>query len=267
MQRPTIWLLIFQMTGIGSSGPLWALMYLSFSPTIAQSSLRNLQQASYVTTNMPLVIILEIVLGYLLPAVAMILPSPTRLSYDSKQTALILWNIFPLLIFTIQTTLAKVVPNLMRARVLKTGEEIKSRQHLAATRWMYAIALTCSFASHVAILTISFSTVWLPMLWREIYIANLSPARLFMPPVNFSVGQTVGDGVRSFMLWDQVFGYATVGLVMLLQLQNALRSTGRSFYWLGSVLAALLGSIVLGPGSSCLILSWIRDEILFEAPK
>ncbi|KAI0892648.1 hypothetical protein F4806DRAFT_499762 [Annulohypoxylon nitens] len=262
--RPATWLTIFQMTGIGCAGPIWALMYLRQSPTVAPCSPQSLQHASSVAPDTPPVIILGLLFGYLLPAAAMAIPAPTRLTYDSKQVALVLWNIFPLLVFAFQASLNAVIPKKVTVtESSKTRGKPEAKQHLASTRWMYATAFVFSFASHISILAVSISTVWLPMLWQESYIADLSPVRLFIPPLSLTVGQTVGDGVQSFMMWDQVFGYGTVSIVMLLQLQNASRSTGKSFSWFKSVGAVLLGSAIVGPGNACLIISWLRDEMLF----
>ena len=74
----------------------------------------------------------------------------------------------------------------------------------------------------------------------------------------------MGDGVRSFLLWVQAFGFPTVILVMILQLRTAVIARGLPTSWMKSVGLAGSTSCVAGSGSACLALSWLRDEILFD---
>ena len=78
-----------------------------------------------------------------------------------------------------------------------------------------------------------------------------------------SKGETVRDGVRSFFLWDQVFGYSAFMLVMAMQLRTAVVARGLPTNWGKVVGLAVLILVIAGPGSACLALSWLRDEMLF----
>lgn len=76
-------------------------------------------------------------------------------------------------------------------------------------------------------------------------------------------GKTVGNGVRSFFLWDQVFEFPIVILVMMLELRIAAVSRGSLFSLPKLLGLSVLITLVAGPGSASLALSWLRDEILF----
>ncbi|PLB49060.1 hypothetical protein P170DRAFT_475386 [Aspergillus steynii IBT 23096] len=102
-----------------------------------------------------------------------------------------------------------------------------------------------------------------------LYVKELSPGSIFLPPVGPGPqALTPGDGVRGFLLWDQVAGYSTVLVVVLLEFRSAFaasrgfrgnKASTLSAWIIGAVGVGL--SLVLGPGCACLIGSWTRDEI------
>jgi hypothetical protein len=191
----------------------------------------------------------------------MSLPSPHVLSYDSKQVVIAVWNVFPIVTLVIVATFAAVAPKESRKQPESLSE--LSRRHITTVRWVYAPALVFSFCSHIAVSAVSASTRLFPTLFRPEYLADLNPSMVFVPPIAVVMGETVGDGTRSFMLWDQLIGYATIGLFMLVQLSNAFTVTGKSFSWPKAVVASLLCWAITGGGSTCLLISWMRDEALY----
>jgi len=51
-----------------------------------------------------------LILGYLLPAVMMALPSPDLVSNDFQQLALVAWNLFPVLVYVVMQVFQYVLP-------------------------------------------------------------------------------------------------------------------------------------------------------------
>ncbi|KAI9164133.1 Epoxide hydrolase aurD [Paramyrothecium foliicola] len=255
---PTLWALSFQMAAIGCTGWIWALAFITASPTtsvpISRSSLR---QASVSSPGMVFSVLTSLSVGFIAPAIVMALPSPDLTSIDFKQKALVTWNVFPVWLFVLLKASSLLFPT-------KQGSNfVQPKQHLRAVRWVNAITLAISSTMHVAIWAISLSTVLFPMLFSSNYAQQLSPASIFIPKPNIAGGDTVGDGVWSFFFWDQVAGYPSIAIAMLLQLRAAMVSSGASFSWTKAVGSAILGSLILGPGSVCLAISWVRDEILY----
>ncbi|KAL8886472.1 MAG: hypothetical protein Q9215_005829 [Flavoplaca cf. flavocitrina] len=113
------------------------------------------------------------------------------------------------------------------------------------------------------ILAGSISTLLFPALFNPKYVTELGPASVFLPPISIDRGDSVGAGFRSFFLWDQAAGYPVMIMVMIMQLRTAYMSRGVSTSWAKMIGSAVLISLVAGPGSACLALSWWRDEILF----
>ncbi|PTU21755.1 hypothetical protein P175DRAFT_0434760 [Aspergillus ochraceoroseus IBT 24754] len=229
--------------------------YLSVLTGIYVDSARRSQSGR---TTIPI----GLILGYLLPAVAMALPSPGVVSNDFQQLALVAWNLFPALVYVSMQVFHYVL--------LLAGGDGEKYATTASTRRttlriVYAVSLWISFAVHMGLLSISLTTVLFPTLWAPETLDDFHPARLLIPPVAVTPTRTVGDGVLSFFLWDQLFGYIVGILVAWSQLRTVL--VARGWYhqrWAGTkVLVGIVGGVLIaGPGSVCLGLNWVRDELL-----
>ncbi|KAL2834226.1 hypothetical protein BDW59DRAFT_168571 [Aspergillus cavernicola] len=267
--KPTLWLLLFQVGAIGPTGFIWALAY-TMSPTVQLNlPFDLLQQSSLVSSPATIWLLLPAsIVGYLLPAVFMCLPSssstaqPPLVSNTFQQFAIIIWNIYPVLILA---SLYLIRPALSSSTTT-ASINAKKTTHIKAIRITTLLTLLLSSAFHISIIGLSLSTVLFPSLFQPHSINQLSPSAIFLPPLSPGPqALTPGDGVRGFLLWDQVVGYATVMVVVLLELRSALVSV-QAWGWgqgwkVGGVAVGV--SLVLGPGSACLVGSWLRDEILF----
>lgn len=249
---------------MGCTGFLWALAYTASSPTMSKSLSSNaLQSASLVSPPMTLLILPALVLGYVIPAICMALPSPGIVTTDSQQLAIVTWNLFPLLVLVILKCFGACSPMLSSTRIDRPARS--PQEHLQVVRLVSCASLAMSSAVHIGVSAVSISTVLFPALFNAKYAQELSPASLFLPPTSITQASTVGDGVRSFLLWDQVFGYPVIILIGMLQLRTAVISRGLLTSWMKSLGLVVLTSCVAGPGSACLALSWLRDEILFDS--
>ena len=191
----------------------------------------------------------------------MALPSPKIVTNNFQQMALVSWNLFPLLVFGILKFLGVLVP--VFSRWQSDRPALSPQEHLRLVRLVSFASLIVSAAVHIAVVTISISSVLFPALFDAKAVEDLSPVSIFLPPISIRRGETVGDGVRSFFLWDQASGYPIMIIVMMLQLRTAATSRGMSTSWEKLFGFAALVTFVAGPGSACLALSWLRDETLF----
>lgn len=211
---------------------------------------------------MTLLILPALVFGYVIPAVCMALPSPEIVTENFQQLAVVTWNLFPLLVLVIFKFFRTCVPIFSSWR---NDQPATSRhEHLRAMRLVSGVSLALSSAVHIGISALSISTVLFPTLFNAKYAHELNPASLILPPISIIQGSTVGDGVRSFLLWDQLFAYPVVMLVGMLQLRTAAIARGHPTSWMKSLGLVFLISCVAGPGSAYLALGWLRDEILFD---
>jgi hypothetical protein len=266
--RATLWATLFQLCTIASLGWVWALILVTSSPLTSPAASRNdLATASLANPQLVKLVPFALAVGYILPAALMGLPSPSVVSNSFQQWALVAWNVYPLLSHVVlKAYLAVFGKNDDAAPRASSEKQAKSPQqssHLSSIRFATGVTLALSFAVHAAVLGVSISTVLFPNLFSTPYVSQLSPTSLFAPPLAISSGSTVGDGLRSFFLWDQVAGYLAMHLASLVQLQNAARVSKKSFSWVKAIGITTAVSIVAGPGSACLLVSWLRDEMLF----
>lgn len=281
MPRPTLWLTLFQIGSVGATSFIWALVYTFGSPT-AQASIEPqvLQSSSLISSlDYAWLLVPALALGYALPAFLMALP-PTLVSNTFTQYALAAWNMYPAVVLALLYLLHAVSGRFIRRPAAERGASIPAEaktptkqaatSHLRAVRAISMIALIFSSTMHLFIVGISTTTLVFPAIFQPAYLNELSPRAIFLPPVAPGPqALTPGDGTRGFLLWDQVAGYSTVLVVMLLELRGAFKAAhglgskaSTPSAWIIGTLATGL-SLVLGPGSACLVASWARDEILF----
>ncbi|KGO77078.1 hypothetical protein PITC_006860 [Penicillium italicum] len=257
--RTMLWLLLFQLTATACTGSFWALWHITASPLIGENvSLPELQRRSMAASWPLLLVFPSLAVGYVLPAVAMALPSPTIVSNDFQQLALVAWNVFPFNVFLVHQALRVIFPS-------SPATSISASAHRKAIRILSVVSMLVSFTVHVVLSSISLTTLLFPSLWAPGFISDFLPAALVIPPVSFTRGTTVGDGVRSFLLWDQVFGYMVAILIAWLQLHTVLVARGKRLGWVKSVVWIVGGAAIAGPGSVCLAINWTRDEFLLNS--
>lgn len=206
-------------------------------------------------------------IGFCVPAVAMGLPSPLIVSNGFQQWALVTWNMFPLnvlLILKAFNVMGLTVDNQQPAYGNGKYENGSfSQEYLRSVRIVRVISLTLSVAGHLGIISISIAATLFPTVFHSMYRQELTPQSLFVPPTLINHGRTVGDGVRSFLLWDQIGGYSVLLFVALLQLRSATRATGAKFNWLKAIIATTLSLCAIGPGSTYVGIGLLYDELLF----
>ncbi|KAL2171726.1 hypothetical protein VTG60DRAFT_1723 [Thermothelomyces hinnuleus] len=286
---PTIWFFVFGAAAIGASGAAWALAYTAASSltTSPSASADDLRRGSLVDSPRAAALLLPAtVLGYVVPVILMGLPSPTVVSDEFRQWSIVLWNTFPLLMLVIVAAAKRVLEATVppsSSSGSASDNKPPARAHLRVVRWVAAVSAAVGFALHVAVATVSVSTALFPALFNDKHARAIAPRALAAPPLSLPRGDTVGDGIRAFMYWDQAVGYSLVLLVFLAQLRNALRAvsvsappsgsasasayerSGRTWTWTwtGLVAASAASSLLLGPGTTVIAASWLRDEVLF----
>ncbi|KAH8433862.1 uncharacterized protein LDX57_011499 [Aspergillus melleus] len=279
--KPTLWLTLFQIGSVGATSFIWALAYTMRSPTThAILEPQVLQISSLISClDYAWLLVPALLLGYVLPAFLMGLP-PTLVSNTFTQYALAAWNMYPAVVSVLLYLLRTVFARFIRRPAAEHGEStlVKAKSptreaetsHLHAVRVTTIATLVLSSTMHLFIVGLSITTLLFPSIFKPAYVNELSPRAIFIPPVAPGPrALTPGDGVRGFLLWDQVAGYSTVLLVVLLELRGALKAAQglgskapTPSAWIIGALGVGL-SLVLGPGSACLVASWARDEILF----
>lgn len=246
--------------GAATIGPFYAIVYVTVSPFASKIPLSRQAQESLTLASSTWLLPISLAIGFIVPSVLMALPSTSLVSNGFQQMAIVSWNLFPILVYFVHTVLNATSTFL---GVSAKTEMPSSAQHLSAVRFAYTCALIVSSGTHVAISSLSLTTVMFPVLFREEYARALSPRALLVPPTSWATVASLGEGVRSFLLWDQIFAYSTLLLLGYMQVSRSMgkiRSTGRPTWTAGLMAISIL---MIGPGSTFLALNWVRDESLF----
>lgn len=272
--RPLFWLMMFQGMAIGCVSPAWILTFLVSSPlfmsTDSSGSAPPLRSAKALSAAAPARILsvpLALALGYLFPALLMALPSPGSVSNAFQQKAVAVWNVFPIWVASIHKLLELAFSLVSGAAdPASTGTALASQQHkshLVAVRLTNTIAMALSAGAHITFVLLSVSTSLFPAIFAKPFLTHLTPAALFAPPIAIQSAKTVGDGVRSFMLWDQAVGYTAVLAFFSYQFLCAAKAAGFEVRGLVAGVSAAISALIIGPGATAVGVSWARDELLF----
>jgi len=254
MNSATIWLLLFQLTAIGTSGPWFVLQRIS-GPQGPDSS-------NYAAANLDAIraLPLSVLTSYVLLTAAMALPSsgPRALVSPSvQQVAIATWNVFPLFIALSQAAFQAIFAVFASP---PSSPAPKRAAAISAIRRSYALAGALCLASHIAALTLTFSTVLFPALFTPSSARLLHPGTVFRLPFSHAAVPSLGAGALQFMQWDVVVGFAAVlvpAVTAYLRLQAAERKV-ESLVTL--ILKVLIAVVVLGPGVALLGLRWLEIE-------
>ncbi|KAI1387735.1 uncharacterized protein F4822DRAFT_291238 [Hypoxylon trugodes] len=265
--KPSVWWFIFAVVAIGFSGSLWGVFCLATSPLLSTSiGLQALQESSLIQSPRAATLLpFATYIGFIGSMILMSLPAPSMVSYDFRQWAIVIWNLFPL-------TMSAIVHGgdyLLNAIFPASRREPDREAHLRVVKLLGISSIVLGFAMHVAVLTVSLSAVLFPAIFAPGYAELLHPLSVAVPPFAIVKGQTPGDGIWSFVVWDQVFGFSFVMLVFLAQLQNAMRFSDQfgSFSWIKMSIICLISSFLIGPGATIMGVSWARDRVLYGLGK
>lgn len=207
-----------------------------------------------------------VLIGYILPTILMALPAPEIISQNSKVTAIVVWQFFPVWT-SICTFMGKVA---FASTKPYASQSDALRRQIACLRTVYKLALAISVPAHIATWTLSFSTVLFPGLFEAHTVEAFHPSNVIIPPNPFGAikAESVAQGAHWFLQYD----YLITSLVYLIwamvsrygQNVKCVRSETRRF-GIGSILDVTARCVVLGPMAAALTLLWDRDEIGFAS--
>lgn len=203
---------------------------------------------------------LSMLTGFIVPTVAMSLSYPAVLSLDAKVAAILVWQIFPILVYVSgifwKTVLGSSITSASRTGVAK---------QLGYLRFTYAFALVVSATAHIAGLALSVSAVVAPNVFADVAAQGISPTMLFVPNLSPATKQVadIAAGSLNFIQWDYAIGslaHLIWAMAITAPTRNA-RNAVKSDFSLGNVVVDLVvRSIFLGPLVATLTLVWERDE-------
>lgn len=256
--------MLFQLTAIATSGPWFLAAYFSISPLVDINPPLPRYLSSHLAEPTEILLVpVSAVIGYIIPVVLMSLRSPSVISNTAKQLSIALWNVFPLTMTIIQTASRPMMSSIRRAPGSDKARKPPSPgDFLWAVRICYAFSFVFSCTCHVGVAAVSGISVLFPMILAPHYASAFRPGKVLIPPLSGMAVSSFGEGDLSFMKWDQMIGYACILLYTCVTLRRAQAKLGVRGSW-GLYAGIVGGCVVAGPGSTVLVISWAKDELLF----
>jgi hypothetical protein len=238
---------------MGTSGPWFVLLALPFAnppPSLSNSNLDFVR-----------VLPLSIITGYFLPLIAMAIPSSgsrALVSPELQQIAVVAWNVFPLFL-----TLSQYIFQVLQISGFSADRNQSTsngKAALSALRVTYAFAFLTALATHIATLTIIFSTILFPSLFSPSAIGSLHPTAIFRIPLSHSTVPSLGDGAIQFLQWDLLVGSATILISTVISYHHTQKLNGKHGDLVNMTLKTLIAAVIVGPGATLMGLRWLEDE-------
>lgn len=250
--RASIFGLVAQLFTFAISASLYCGLHLWFSPVSVQPKPERIVAPETVVRVLPFIF----VVGYIIPCVGVILPTPGVISVDAKQVLIALWQPFPGYVSLLAFVAHLLLPHRYSSSISK---RIALRIFYSASFWLAAI-------THAVGWGVALTSVLLPALFNEKIVHALHPREVFgvtWPSSDFRV-TSLAEGVHVFLQWDFLIGCHAV--LLWAAVQNALaqrRITGR-VNWFGLATTVVGCETLFGPVAAAVHLMRLRDELLLQ---
>lgn len=265
-----LWGILMQNYAFGVIIPLYLLIHLSTSPTVSSNDPNDFHIDLPNLSSIPF----SMAIGYILPTVLAALPSPSVISFDRKQSFLAIWQMFPLWVQLLQLALPCLIVTFYPLLSRKPLSPRPGRQELGALRGAYVFMLTIAASTHIATLTLLFTSTFFPALFATPFIGVFNPANVFWP-VTISVSHqmsSIGSGAMLMIQYDEIIGSVAVVLWALFLLTTALHRSASQAGIAGSTTAAwavvfdlVTFTALVGPLGYAVVAIWGRDELVFAS--
>jgi len=221
-------------------------LHLWTSPTVAGTQPGKL----LVYLLQAILVPFSVSIGYVVPVVLLILPSPSPVTLEAKQIST-LWNIYPIVVSAISFTLS-----IIGSAIFSHG--LNKKNTLSSTRLVYAFAFYLATITHVASWSISLSSLLFPSLYSSEILPDLHPAKVFLPI--FSHEATPWPlGMHRLLQWDNFVGSSGILAWATVLLLNAFQATGGKSH-ISLLLKVPFLVATSGFVGAAAVLQWERDE-------
>ena len=256
---------IFQNITYSVTVPLWIFLHLLTSPVAKGGS-----HANTIVSVSPLdlkILPFSIILGYILPAILMGLPSPSVVSTVQRQRLIALWQPFPIWCVIIQT----IISTALGGRAKNHDSQARNwNSYLKAAQGVYTFVTALCVVTHlpVLLLTILPQSVFPATSHHLQYLSAQSFSWVYVPYLPSLSHQvpSFAAGVHLFLQWDLYIGGTALLMWGILLERNttaekvALGGKGES--WARLLSRVTLRMVLAGPVGSLAMLLWERDSIV-----
>ncbi len=255
----TIWGLAMQKVSFAVTMPIYMAIHLSTSPTVSSHKASEFIFDISELAGIPF----SMLIGYIIPAVLLALPSPSVLTFDQKQAFVATWQVFPIWVGLLQQILPPIMSRCGATSIHPSRHGHASLRWISIARVVYTILLLFSGAIHISTVTLIASSGFFPGLFKLRHTFDFS--RVFMPASTSASTKmpSIGSGALQLLQYDFFVGSTAFAIWTSTLLLNTNRDG--SFLWrcLTQAFGFMLLTAVVGPFGYAIACIWSRDELIF----
>lgn len=255
----TFWGLTMQKVSFAVTMPVYMAMHLSTSPTISSHKPSDFLFDVSELASIPL----SMLIGYIVPAILLALPSPSVLGLDLKQAFMATWQVFPIWVALLQQILPSVMSRCGITSKNPTYQEDVKLRWISTARVVYMLLLFFSGAIHISTITLIASSEFFPGLFQPEH--PFDALRVFMP-ISASASTkmpSIGSGALQLLQYDCFVGFAAFAIWTSTLLLNRYRNGSSLWRWLAQAFGFILLTAVVGPSGYAIACISTRDELVF----
>ena len=255
----TLWGLAMQKVSFAVTMPIYGAIHLSTSPTLSSHTSSDFLCDVSELASIPL----SMLIGYIVPAILLALPSPSVLGFDPKQALMATWQVFPIWVGLVQQILPFILSRCGVAVKHPTYHKHTSRQWISTARIVYIVLFFFAGAVHISTLTLTASSAFFPGLYKVEHPFNLSmvflPASI-SPSVKIS---SIGSGALQLLQYDFFVGSLAFSIWASTLLLRTEGNDNFVWRWLTQMFGFILTTALVGPFGYAIACIWHRDELVF----
>jgi hypothetical protein len=243
------------------TAPSYFLLHLlttSASGTGSAPTAQGISVAPAFAASIPL----ALTFGYVLPTMALMLPAPSVVSYDTHQMISAAWQVFPIYIAVLQI----VTQETLRALFPSMRVALEASRSKAALRAAYIYGIACAAWGHIGVTSLWMMHGLIPSLFARSF-PSLSAC--FVPKAFWLRDARrikKGEAATLLLQWDEVCGslatFVWASALLWGGMSKTKRTSGLSV--VAAVMACLAAVGLLGPCGAAVAMIWARDEMVWN---
>jgi hypothetical protein len=284
--------IIFQNISFTITVPIWLVLHILTSPVAKPFPGSHANSVLLVSTLDLKILPISIILGYLIPTVLMVLPSPSITSPFEHQRYIALWQPFPVWCIVIQMSIRYIVSTVAGKTSNKDGPQTAlGISYLNSAKGVYRFILALCMITHLPVLLLAIlpSTVFPELSPHLQSLSTHSFSSVYLPyfPTLTHQVPSFAAGVHTFLQWDMYIGGTAMLLWGILLYRNAVEEKsaldpntslpsyrgleggkGKGVGVWGKLLVKIaIWTLLAGPSSALVVLLWERDRIVKRKTK
>ena len=247
------------------NAPLYLFVHLSTSPTTTSTD----PMLFFIETIDLASIMISLTLGYILPSTLIALPAPSFLSFNQKQIAMAIWQVFPVWTELLYQGTSLLIRNILSKNKASKPVIVTNRRdipRMGELRSLYVFLILIAGLTHIATMTLMATSKWFPRLFAIGYEGVFNPSKVFWP-VTASASVKVSSlvsGTSLLIQYDEIMSSLAIILWAVFLFTKVMSQKKKFETTYVFIYDFITLTALLGPLGYAVVCIWARDELIFE---